>query len=691
MRKPAYGPIVLFSAVVAAVAWGWSSRERSPAARSPGVEARAAAAPSSPPSAAASTSEPRLFVLAINGGGSPRENYLSHLQHLQGLVDLLRDAGVPAERIAVLAGDGGDPAADLALRVEAIGSDYWRLRGSAMEGKLLPRLELGSSAVTGATLYPATRGSLSVWTLTVGQQLRAGDTLLLYVTDHGTLGATPEENRIVLWGAGQGLSVRELRDTLESLDPEVRVVALMSQCYSGAFASLLSLGAAEGEATGRFCGYFSASAKDKSYGCYPETRDALRVGHSFMFLQALSATAGRFALAHELVVERDDTPDQPLRTSDVFAGAVLEREARARQLSRRQLVEELLRSAWARPGVFAGQAQHLDRLAARFGFASPRGHAAVDELDHRLQEWQARLGEAITRVGRTLEDLNREALRRFLRARPSWQPSLKPGAVKAMDAKQRMQLGATLVAELAAAARADDGGLMQAAAKEMLDAAEALRFRLTVRQAALERARLVLDRVAAAEHLAEAPDERASLARLLACEELTLPIPERAWPEPPPLPGLADDLAQAEMILALTSVDESATPSALRVGEPLPELELVAYRGQLPLLGNGRPLVLFFWATWCKPCKAVLPELLATAAKRSLDVLAITSESEADIARFFATAPEFPSLVARDPEARASSLLGLRAIPAFLLLDGQGRARGPIVHSPRELPEMAAE
>ena len=138
-------------------------------------------------------------------------------------------------------------------------------------------------------------------------------------------------------------------------------------------------------------------------------------------------------------------------------------------------------------------------------------------------------------------------------------------------------------------------------------------------------------------------------------------------------------------------MDCRTTPIALPVGEPLPELELVAYRGQLPVPGNGQPLLLFFWATWCRPCKAVLPELLATAAKRSLDVLAITSDSEADLARFFATAPEFPSLVARDPEARASSLLGLRAIPAFLLVDGQGRARGPIVHSPRELPEMAAE
>jgi thiol-disulfide isomerase/thioredoxin len=630
-------------------------------------------------------------VLAINGGGSPRENYLSHLQHLQGLVDLLHTAGVPTERITVLAGDGSDPTPDLAVRVESIGAEYWRLRGTPVEGKLLPRLELGNSAVTGATLYPATRGSLSIWTLTVGQQMRAGDTLLLYVTDHGGMGATPDENRIVLWGSGQGLSVKELRETLETLDPKVRVVALMSQCYSGGFAWLLSLGGAKGEATGRFCGFFSAREKDMSYGCYPETRDDPKVGHSFMFLQALPATDGRFALAHELVVERDDTPDQPVRTSDLFMGRLLEKAARKSQLTRRQVADDLLRDAWARAGAGNAQMQHLDRLAARFGFASPRSEADVHELYERLQEWQSRLDDAVKKIGRTLADLNREMFRRFLLSRPQWQASLKPAALKAMDPDQRMQLGATLVAELAACSRRDGEGQTQAAAKEMLEAATKLSFRLTVRRAALNRMYVVLDQVAAEQYLTNAPEERAPLARLLACEDLALPVPNREWTAPAPLPLLADDLAQVEMILALTSVEDRAKPTALRLGEPAPELGLVPYRGELPPIGNGQPVLLFFWATWCKPCKEVLPDLMATAAKRNLTVLAVAHETEADLDRFFATAREFPALVARDPEARTALRLGLRSIPSFVFLDGQGKAASKIVHSPRELPGAETE
>jgi thiol-disulfide isomerase/thioredoxin len=630
-------------------------------------------------------------VLAINGGGSPSKNYLSHLQHLQGLVDLLHAAGVTADRITVLAGDGSDPTPDLTVRPEPIAAEYWRLGGTAVEEKFPPRAEMGNSAVTGATLYPATRGSLSIWTLTVGQQLKAGDTLLLYVTDHGNMGATPEGNRIVLWGSGQGLSVKELRETLETLDPKVRVVALMSQCYSGGFASLLSLGGAKGEATGRFCGYFSAREKGKSYGCYPETCSDPKVGHSFMFLQALPATAGRFALAHELVVERDDTPDQPVRTSDLFIARLLERTALRSQLSRQQLTDDLLRSAWVRPGAFTAQAQHLDRLAARYGFASPRSEASVHELHDRLREWQSRLYEAVKRIDRTHEDLNREMFRRFLLARPQWQASLKPAALKAMEPDQRLQLGATLVGELVAFSRNDGEGQTQVAAKEMMEAATKLIFRLTVRWEALNRMWLVLDQVAAEEYLAKAPEERAPIARLLECEDLVLPIPKKEWPAPAPLPALADDLAQAEMILALTSVEDRSKPTTLRLGEPVPELNLVPYRGELPPIGDGKPLLLFFWATWCKPCKEIVPDVLALAAKRKLTVLAVAHETEADLDRFFAAPREFPALVARDPEARTALRLGLRSIPSFVFIDGQGKAATKIVHSLRELPADGGE
>ena len=66
------------------------------------------------------------------------------------------------------------------------------------------------------------------------------------MTDHGTKNAEdPANNWITLWGDQESLSVTELRELFARLDPHVRVVVLMSQCYSGAFANLMYRSAAE--------------------------------------------------------------------------------------------------------------------------------------------------------------------------------------------------------------------------------------------------------------------------------------------------------------------------------------------------------------------------------------------------------------------------------------------------------------
>src|SRR5262245_56368746 len=75
----------------------------------------------------------RLHVLMINGGGSRGQNYQSHLLHLRALHDVLRSAGVPAERIALYVSDGADPAPDVALREAQPEPDFWLLEGSRLE------------------------------------------------------------------------------------------------------------------------------------------------------------------------------------------------------------------------------------------------------------------------------------------------------------------------------------------------------------------------------------------------------------------------------------------------------------------------------------------------------------------------------------------------------------------------------
>ena len=685
MSRSSVTSVIVFPLALAAVGWLWVRR---------GDQAEAPSQVDNPTRPEPSTNDtkvqpaqstPRLFVLAINGGGSPNQNFKSHLLHLQGLVDLLHGAGVPEERITVLAGDGSDPTPDLVEQAMDFGPESWRLHGTQAEDHFSHLGIMGNSAVAGATLYPATRGSMSIWLMTVGQQLRAGDVLLLYVTDHGTMGAEPDGNRIVLWGQGQSLSARELREALETLDPGVRVVALMSQCYSGGFAKLADLGGSRGEPTGRFCGFFSTTAERKAYGCYAETRDNPRVGHSFAFLQALPAAMGRLSVAHELTQEFDDTPDVPVRTSELYLGALLVDAARSRKIPEAQLVDGLLESAWSGKSTFNLEAQRLDRLGDRFGLPVTRRLADLAMLAANIRKLTVRLEELTGTLGTTLAATNQSELGRFLAARPDRRLSLDRSALKTMALERRFDLGKQLLSELAAFS----GGRIPMA-KEDWERAKQMLFRMRVRAAALARMENVLVAIAGGLYLNEQPTGRAALQRLLDCESLDLGLTGREWvPPSPAMPPLDEDVAQVQAIEARTSSSSLVKQPAANLGEVAPELQLVLYRGESP--APGRPVLLFFWATWCKACKAAVPAVLAWAEKRQVTVLAVTDEDAAVLDQFFATQREFPALVARDPGQQSMSRLGVHSLPSFVLLDGLGRVASPLTSSLRELPTLVPE
>ena len=271
-----------------------------------------AAAPGGKPSRA-----PGLHALLVNGGGSAEDNFKSHLLHLREIQVVLRDAGVAGDRLAVHASDGDDPQPDVAVR----GLDpegLWLLEGTGLDEILAEPITYENSELPGVTLLPATRAALKRSLGELRQRLGAGDTLLLYVTDHGSDDPRdPRGNDITLWGRREGITVAQLGAELARLPKGVRVVAVMSQCFSGGFAHLLEVGARGGLPSGDVCGYFASTADRPAFGCYPEAAADDRVGHSFALFDALG-TSGSLAAAHAEVLVRDQTPDVPLRTSDAF-------------------------------------------------------------------------------------------------------------------------------------------------------------------------------------------------------------------------------------------------------------------------------------------------------------------------------------------------------------------------------------
>jgi len=461
-----------------------------------------------------------LYVVAINGGGDKQDNFASHLGHLQQLMRLLATSGIPRDHITVLASDGSAPTPDLATR-EPEAENAWLLQGTRLDPVLRDLTTFENSQLPGVDLRPARLASLTKTITELRGRLQAGDTLLVYVTDHGSQSRRdPIENRITLWG--ESISVRKLGALLARLPPSVRVVSLMSQCFSGGFAYLHEARERKTTPNGTTCGYFSSTPDRPAYGCYPELRGQKAVGHSFAFLSALAAR-GHFPAAQADILVSDETPDIPLRSSDVYLAEQLAHAAGSPEREA-AFADPFVRQAFA-GREFSGESRLLDRIASVYALPRPSSVTEIDkqvddffdvldQLDADAKAWEGALG-----------DFNQANLDAFLAAKPAWRSRLDEPAMRALDTAGRRKLAAELLAELGPFVVAEPARSAEAnRLMEGLAVTDEINYRTEVRVAALLRMRFVLTSVAGRQWSKSDPRQSQAVSALLKCEDLTLPV-----------------------------------------------------------------------------------------------------------------------------------------------------------------------
>ena len=107
---------------------------------------------------------------------------------------------------------------------------------------------------------------------------------------------------------------------------------------------------------------------------------------------------------------------------------------------------------------------------------------------------------------------------------------------------------------------------------------------------------------------------------------------------------------------------------------------------------RGRPVVLNFWATWCGPCRAEMPELEQTHLKRGpggandLVILGVNYRESSDAVTFFENQVGVSFPLVLDRKGDVADQYGAQGLPATYFIDREGIVRyvtlGPVNGDP---------
>lgn len=125
--------------------------------------------------------------------------------------------------------------------------------------------------------------------------------------------------------------------------------------------------------------------------------------------------------------------------------------------------------------------------------------------------------------------------------------------------------------------------------------------------------------------------------------------------------------------------DAAAIP-APRVGSPAPDFTLTDLNGKQVKLSDyrGKTVFLNFFATWCPPCRAEMPDIQATYDEnkgQDVVVLAVNMQEERDTVIDYASAAGLTFPIVLDRSGYVTAIYRISAIPTSFFIDKEGVVR----------------
>lgn len=131
------------------------------------------------------------------------------------------------------------------------------------------------------------------------------------------------------------------------------------------------------------------------------------------------------------------------------------------------------------------------------------------------------------------------------------------------------------------------------------------------------------------------------------------------------------------VVIAACSPSDGADRAA---GPPVPDRTFTTFEGDTTSLTayEGRPLVVNFWASWCPPCIAEMPEFERVHQARGDEVtfIGLNTQDEPELARDLAAQTGVTYDLGRDPDGELFNEFEVIAMPSTFFVN----AAGAIVH-----------